>query len=92
MAFDLTVELHLADTLLPNPMADIEDSYRSFYRIKKRFYRELVPVIEPALKSELSPIQIHQSVKTRWLNDDRYRPQNLVNYIDNYGWPDKLVD
>jgi uncharacterized protein (DUF2235 family) len=92
MAFDLTVELHLADTLLPNPMANIEDSYRSFYRIKKHFYRELAPVLEPALKSELSPIQIHQSVKTRWLNDDRYRPQNLVNYIDNYGWPDKLVD
>ncbi|WP_137226089.1 DUF2235 domain-containing protein [Shewanella sp. MEBiC00475] len=82
-AVNLTVELHLSDALLPNPMADIQDSYRSFYRVKKRFIRELDP--------EQVPILLHQSVKTRWLNDSNYRPKNLVNYIDNHGWPDKLV-
>jgi uncharacterized protein (DUF2235 family) len=82
-AVNLTVELHLADALLPNPMADIQDSYRSFYRVKKRYIRELDP--------EQAPILLHQSVKTRWLNDSNYRPKNLVNYIDNHGWPDKLV-
>ncbi|MCU7370291.1 hypothetical protein PEC18_05255 [Paucibacter sp. O1-1] len=82
--FKLTVELHLSDTLLPNPMADIHDSYRSFYRIKKRFLRELDP--------DLVPIVLHKPVKTRWLNDSNYRPKNLVNYIDHYGWPDKLVE
>jgi hypothetical protein len=82
-AASLTVELHLADALLPNPMADIQDSYRSFYRVKKRFIRALDP--------ELVPILLHQSVKTRWLNDSNYRPKNLVDYIDKHGWPDKLV-
>lgn len=82
-AASLTVELHLADALLPNPMADIQDSYRSFYRVKKRFIRALDP--------ELVPILLHQSVKTRWLNDSDYRPKNLVDYIDKHGWPDKLA-
>lgn len=82
-AVNLTVELHLADALLPNPMANIQDSYRSFYRVKKRFMRELDP--------EQAPILLHQSVKTRWLNDSNYRPKNLVNYIANHGWPDKLM-
>ena len=37
-------------------------------------------------------ILIHKSVKTRWDNDSKYRPKNLVEYLDarDGSWP-KLV-
>jgi len=36
-------------------------------------------------------VLIHESVKLRWDQDSEYRPDNLKEYIDENGWPNKLV-
>ena len=36
------------------------------------------------------PTRIHKSVKTRYLNDEKYRPQNLIEYLSQNDWPELL--
>ncbi|MBR9728472.1 DUF2235 domain-containing protein [Shewanella intestini] len=79
----LYLEAHLVSALSPTPMAKLHQSRRSFYRIKAKHYRPLDPNIAPVL--------IHSSVKQRWDNDPKYRPQNLKEYIEKFGWPKNLI-
>ena len=79
----LTVEPHLNKNINKKPLSTIHNSRRSFYRIKKKFYREI--------DHGKSEVLIHESVKARWLDDPKYRPDNLESYIKNNGWPSKLV-
>lgn len=65
------------------PIATLDDSWRSFYRLKGRHYRDL--------DHGKGPVLIHESVKQRWDADPDYRPPNLQEYIDDHGWPDNLI-
>lgn len=77
-AAGLTIEPHLKKSLVLNPTSRINPSYRSFYRVKKRFSRPI--------DHGQGPILIHQSVKTRWEKDSSYRPKNLQKYVAAAGW------
>lgn len=79
----LTIEAHLKQSINKSALATLHNSRRSFYRVKKKYYR--------TIDHGRGPILIHASVKERWENDDRYRPKNLVEYINNNGWPNKLT-
>lgn len=80
--FGLTVESHLTRNLNQNPAASLHKSRRSFYRIKKKYYRPI--------DHGKGEVFLHKSVKTRWDQDRKYRPKNLVDYVKN-GWPNNLV-
>jgi len=80
----LVIESHLKKDLKKNPFATLYNSRRTFYRIKAKYYR--------AIDHGQGEILIHQSVKQRWDNDNKYRPKNLRQYLDeNNGWPAKLI-
>ena len=79
----LSVESHLKTQLKPNPLSTLHNSRRSFYRVKKKYYRPL--------EHGKSEVLIHQSVNQRWLLDDTYRPENLESYIHQHGWPKGLI-
>ena len=74
----LSIEKHLYDSINANPLAKLHNSRRNFYRIKKKFYRNI--------NHHKGSVIIHESVKQRWENDKNYRPQNLAEYISKYGW------
>jgi uncharacterized protein (DUF2235 family) len=80
---ELTIETHLEQNITNNPLATLHNSRRSFYRIKEKFHRPI--------EHGKGPVLIHESVKLRWDQDAKYRPKNLVEYIDNNGWPANLV-
>lgn len=82
-AAGLTFEGHLKKRITRNALATLHNSRRSFYRIKKRYYR--------SIDHGRGPVLIHESVKERWDKDSKYRPENLVEYIDKNGWPSQLV-
>jgi len=77
--FGLTIETHLKQSIKKSPSATLHESRRSFYRVKETYYRPI--------DHGKGPIFIHRSVKSRWDQDGTYRPPNLVEYIDNNGWP-----
>ena len=54
-------------------LAKIHISRRSFYRVKKKYFR---PIDHGS-----GSVLIHESVKQRWDQDSKYRPQNLVDYF-----------
>lgn len=78
-AVGLTTESHLKQGLQPNPLAKLHTSRRSFYRVKKKYYRDI--------DHGKGPVMIHKSVKQRWEQDPTYRPVNLQEYVDTHGWP-----
>ena len=80
---DLSIETHLKDSLKPDPLAKSHNSRRTFYRIKKKFYR--------TIDHGKGRVLIHESVKLRWDQDEKYRPKNLAEYIQAHDWPDELV-
>lgn len=82
-ASGLALEPHLKAGLNTNPLAKLHNSRRSFYRVKKKFYRDL--------DHGKGDVLIHESVKQRWEQDAKYRPKNLAAYIDSQGWPETLV-
>ncbi|WP_394129047.1 DUF2235 domain-containing protein [Shewanella maritima] len=75
----LDIESHLRDNLVWAPYAKLHSSRRSFYRLKRKYYRALDP--------NIAPILIHKTVKQRWDEDVNYRPKNLTEYIKQFGWP-----
>jgi uncharacterized protein (DUF2235 family) len=81
-AHGLAVEGHLKKGLTKNPLATIHPSRRKFYRLKGKHWRPI--------DHGLSELLIHRSVKERWQQDGKYRPQNLKAYLDANGWPAKL--
>jgi uncharacterized protein (DUF2235 family) len=80
----LTIEAHLKQNLKQNPLATLHNSRRSFYRLKQKYHR---PILQPDI-----PTRIHESVKTRYLNDEKYRPQNLIEYLSQNDWPESLAN
>ena len=78
----LTIEKHLKPMVSKSPMAKIHNSRRSFYRVKKPYFRKI--------DHGMGPVLIHQSVKLRWEQDPKYRPSNLNEYIKANGWPQNL--
>lgn len=79
---DLRMEPHISQSINKSAIATLHNSRRSFYRVKKTFYRDI--------DHGKGAILFHKSVKERWDSDDSYRPKNLVKYIEDNGWP-KLV-
>lgn len=79
----LSIENHLTKQLKLNPLSTLHNSRRSFYRIKKKYFRPL--------EQENSDVLIHTSVNQRWKQDKSYRPKNLVDYINQNGWPKDLI-
>jgi len=83
-ASGLAIEAHLEQNLRQNPMATLHNSRRSFYRIKEKYHRQI--------NHEKGPILIHQSVKSRWDQDPKYRPKNLEDYVAEHGWPETFIE
>ena len=79
----LSVEKHLQKNIKANPLAKLHNSKRSFYRIKKTYYRPI--------EHGKDEVLIHESVKKRWDANAKYRPKNLKKYINKHGWPSNLV-
>jgi uncharacterized protein (DUF2235 family) len=82
-SFGLTVESYLKREITDDPTATLHNSRRSFYRVKKKIYRDI--------DCGESKILFHESVKKRWNKDNKYRPQNLKKYVSKNGWPNPLV-
>jgi len=78
----LALEPHLRRRLQPSPTATLHLSRRSYYRVKKKFYRPI--------DHGKGEVLVHRSVKQRWDQDAAYRPKNLVEYVGD-GWPANLV-
>jgi uncharacterized protein (DUF2235 family) len=68
----LTTEEYLKESIKKSPLAKIHNSRRSFYRVKEKYFRPIDHCCGPVI--------IHDSVKQRWDNDPKYRPQNLVDF------------
>ena len=79
----LTIETHLEESINQNPLATLHKSRRNFFRVKKIYYRPIV--------HGKGQVLIHNSVKLRWDQDTKYRPKNLVEYVNANGWPDDFV-
>lgn len=79
----LTIEAHLKQSINKNALATLHNSRRSFYRVKKKYFR--------TIDHGKGVVLIHESVKERWDNNSKYRPENLVEYVNNNGWPAQLV-
>lgn len=82
-AAGLVVESHLPDSLDPDPLATLHNSRRHIYRSKRPYHRPI--------DHGKGEVLIHKSVKRRWDRDDKYRPKNLVDYVEEHGWPGALV-
>lgn len=80
----LRLEAHLEKSLKPKSTASLLNSRRSFYRVRGKHLRPI--------HHGKGEVLIHKSVKTRWDRDPKYRPANLVEYIDRFGWPESLVN
>ena len=80
----LVFEPHLEKRINKKPTAKIHNSRRSFYRVKKKYYR---PV-----NHGQGEVMIHESVKLRWEEESNYRPENLEKYVKENGWPDVLEE
>lgn len=80
----LKFEPHLMDGLNASFNAKLHISRRSFYRIKKPFYRPI--------EHGKGEVFIHQSVQDRWNANKDYRPKNLHEYLSKHKkWPLPLV-
>ncbi|WP_434926996.1 DUF2235 domain-containing protein [Shewanella sp. HL-SH2] len=73
----LSIEHHLLDGIVLNPLAKLVNSRRKFYRLKTKSLRTI---------NDLGAAQVHSSVKARWQQDDSYRPENLLEYAKLHGW------
>ncbi len=81
-AAGLTLEPHLPERLKPKPTATLHKSRRHIYRSKRPAPREI---------DHGGEVLIHKSVKQRWEQDPKYRPQKLAEYIKNYGWLERYL-
>jgi uncharacterized protein (DUF2235 family) len=65
-------------TLNPDPMAPMHESYCSYYRLQRRFFRP-VGSVYPYIGNTNE--WVHPSVVERYSNDKNYRPENLEEYF-----------
>ncbi len=84
--FGLSIEEHLIKSINIDcsPLAELHESRRSFYRVKKTYYRPI--------DHGKGEILIHKSVKIRWEDDSGYRPHNLKEYLKKNDWPNKFIE
>lgn len=75
----LSFEKHLGQRLKPDPVAKLHDSSRLIFRSWKNIWRPI--------NHRKGKVLIHKSVKERWEQDPKYRPENLRKYIKKNGWP-----
>ncbi|RRQ20788.1 DUF2235 domain-containing protein [Thiohalobacter thiocyanaticus] len=80
----LSFESHLGQQISGSPFATLHNSRRHFYRLRQEHLRNL--------DHDKGEVLFHASVRQRFEGDPNYRPQNLVDYLDEYGWPDELVE
>ena len=78
-AAGLAVERHLGDSLEPDPLAPVYRSRRHVYRSR--------PSLDRPIDHGSGPVLVHESVRQRWEALPGYRPRNLVDYLEAYGWP-----
>lgn len=74
----LKIEPHIEQRLTDGTQAPINRSRRHIFRLRKPLHRDLVV--------ENKPIKIHWSVKSRYLQDDEYRPPKLKELVRSKGW------
>lgn len=74
----LTVEAHLRRDLKSNPGATLHQSRKHIYRSRRPYHRPI--------DHEKGEVLIHKSVKQRWEQDPKYRPRNLADYLEQFGW------
>ena len=80
----LAVEGRLEQGVNANPLATLHNSRRSFYRVKEKYLR--------SIDHGKGAVLIHQSVKDRWEQDGKYRPNNFQDYMGKKdGWASILV-
>ncbi len=79
----LAIEQYIVTSLNANPLATLHKSRRNIYRIKAKYYR--------AIAHGKGAVLMHSSVKKRWDQDAKYRPRNLVEYVNENGWPTPFV-
>ncbi|MBC2704246.1 MAG: DUF2235 domain-containing protein [Desulfobacula sp.] len=68
----LKIEPYLKALVKPAPLAKIHISRRSFYRVRKKYYRPI--------DHGFGEVILHESVTQRWHADKTYRPENLAAY------------
>jgi len=74
----LKFESHLEKRLTDGTKARLHDSRRHIFRIPKPYERPLI--------HENIPTRIHESVKTRYLADKKYRPKKLEELLSKTDW------
>ncbi|HSH29482.1 MAG TPA: DUF2235 domain-containing protein [Thiohalobacter sp.] len=80
----LSVEPHLGQQIHGSPLATLHTSRRHFYRLRQEYLRPL--------DHGKGEVLLHSSVKMRFDRDPGYRPQNLLDYLGLFGWPDELAE
>ena len=77
-AAGLRIEQHLGQNLQPDPNATLHNSRKHIYRSRRPYYRPI---------KHAGEILIHQSVQQRWQSNEKYRPKNLQEYLQDNDWP-----
>jgi len=80
----LKFEPHIANNLSDGSLAPLHKSRRHVFRFKKRLHR--------LLNDQKFPSVIHNSVKARYLSDDKYRPKRLKALVDSVGWEGVVIE
>lgn len=76
----LVLETHLKGSLNGQYDATLYNSRKHIYRSKRPLYRPI--------DHDMGEVLIHHSVKRRWESDPKYRPKNLLEFLEkNAGWP-----
>jgi len=63
--------------LNPNPMGAMHETYEGFYKLQKKLFRPIDVVVPNKGNTNES---LHPSVIERFNSDEKYRPENLVDY------------
>jgi hypothetical protein len=86
LAFDAAVDG--AYPVQPNPNGELHDSKTGLYKVTRSFVRPIGVADAPDGKptAALDPTQsLHPSVRKRWNDDPKYRPQGLKDYFGRGG-------
>lgn len=76
---NLEFQSHISNVKI-NPLAEQNNEYKNHYKLLGKKIRKITP-----------DTFIHRSVKERFDGNKDYRPKNLENYINEYGW-ENLTD
>jgi len=68
-------------SLSPDPLGMLHESYRGFYTLQSRLFRDIAKEDQKKGNSNES---LHPSVTTRYNEDAKYRPKNLVKFFKRH--------